>query len=71
MNYWKECIEEAFCDAKITLSHEKVDLVISWVEGAHENIGMATGSEHIPNPMSTEVDELKRKIKSRERRGSN
>lgn len=62
MDYWKECIEEAFCEAGITATDEQVNLVIEWVEGAHENIGMATGSECIPNPLESEVNELKRKL---------
>ncbi len=66
MEYWKECIEESFSEAGIVATEEQINLVVEWAEGAHENIGMATGSEHIPNPMSTEVDELKAKIKSLE-----
>ncbi len=62
MEYWNDCIEEAFCDAEITATKEQIATVVSWVDGAHENYGMASGSEHIPNPMNAEVDELKRKI---------
>ena len=64
MEYWKECIEEAFSENEITATDEQIKSVIEWVEGAHENIGMATGSDHIPNPANSEIDELKRKIKS-------
>lgn len=64
MEYWNDCIEEAFCDAGITATKEQISTVAWWVDGAHENYGTATGSEHIPNPMSSEVDELKRKIVS-------
>lgn len=66
MEYWKECIEEAFDEAGITATDEQITSVIEFVEGAHENIGMATGSEHIPNPMSSEVEDLKIKIKKLE-----
>jgi hypothetical protein len=64
MEYWSDCIEEAFCDAEITATKEQIATVVSWVDGAHENYGMASGSENIPNPMNAEVDELKRKIES-------
>ncbi len=66
MEYWKECIEEAFSENEIKATDEQIKSVIEWVEGAHENIGMATGSDFIPNPMNAEVDELKAKIKSLE-----
>jgi len=66
MNYWKACIEESFCDAGITATEEQINLVIDWVEGAHENIGMATGAECIPNPMESEVNEYKRKLEKLE-----
>ena len=62
MNYWKECIEEAFCEVGIEATNEQLNLVVEWVEGAHENYGMATGQEFIPNPMASEVNELKRKL---------
>jgi len=66
MEYWKECILEAFCDAGIEVTEEQINLVTGWVEGAHENYGMATGQECIPNPMESEVDELKRKLKKQD-----
>ena len=45
MDYWKECIEEAFEDAGITATQDQIDTVISWAEGAHENYGQATGND--------------------------
>ena len=59
MDYWKECISEAFEDAKITATTEQIDLVASWVEGAHDNYGMAHGHDCIPNPLRQELDETK------------
>tara|TARA_R110000764_G_scaffold132941_2_gene220847 strand:+ start:2298 stop:2606 length:309 start_codon:yes stop_codon:yes gene_type:complete len=64
MDYWTECIKESFSEAEIIATDEQIKTVIEWVEGAHENIGMATGSEHIPNPLNAEVDALERKIKT-------
>jgi len=63
MDYWEECIAEAFEDAGITATKEQIDTVASWVEGAHENYGMAHGYDAIPNPLESEIGELKRKHK--------
>ena len=62
MDYWKECIKEAFEDAKIEASDEQIDTVISWVEGAHENYSMANGYDCIPNPLETENKKLKKDL---------
>ena len=43
MDYWRECIAEAFEDAKIEATDEQINAVASWVEGAHENYGLFTG----------------------------
>lgn len=66
MDYWHECIAESFDDAGITATEEQIKTVASWVEGAHENYGMAFGHDCIPNPMETEVNELKKKIEKLE-----
>lgn len=62
MNYWNECISEAFDDAKIIATKEQIETVVSWVEGAHENYGMAHGHDCIPNPLQGENEDLKRKL---------
>lgn len=59
MDYWRECIEEAFEDAGIEATEAQKDTVASWVDGANENYGLASGSEFIPYPMSSEVESLK------------
>ena len=66
MEYWKGCIEEAFSENEISATDEQIKSVVEWVEGAHENIGMETGSEHIPNPANSEIAELKAKIRKLE-----
>ena len=66
MNYWEECIKEAFAECEIKANEQQVKDVIEWVEGAHENYGMATGEEVIPNPVNAEVEALKAKIKNLE-----
>jgi len=66
MDYWKECISEAFDDAGIVATEDQIETVASWVDGAHENYGMATGSDCIPNPMTSEVEELKARIRKME-----
>lgn len=62
MNYWEECLAEAFGDAGITATKEQIDTVASWVEGAHENYGMAHGYNCIPNPLQYENDTLRKKL---------
>jgi len=54
MNYWLECIEEAFDEAGIRATPEQIKSVTEAVEGAHEHYGMAHGHDCIPNPMETE-----------------
>lgn len=62
MDYWKECIAEAFEDAGIVASKEQIDTVASWAEGAHDNYGMAHGHDAIPNPLRQEVSALEKKL---------
>ncbi len=58
MDYWLECISEAFDDAKITATEDQINTVQSWIEGAHDNYSTATGGDCIPNPLKTEIKEL-------------
>ncbi|MEZ0208838.1 MAG: hypothetical protein ACAH17_01520 [Candidatus Paceibacterota bacterium] len=60
---WETTIKEAFEDANIQATSEQLDTVISWVVGMHENYGTYSGCEHIPNPLYTELDELKKQLK--------
>lgn len=60
MDYWEECVSEALEDAGISASKEQIDTITAWVEGAHDNYGMATGRDAIPNPMEDEVRRLSR-----------
>lgn len=62
MDYWKECISEAFEDAGIKATKEQIDTVASWVEGAHDNHSMSHGYDVISNPLEDENKELKRKL---------
>ncbi len=62
MNYWEECIKEAFEDSDIEATKEQIENVISWVEGANENYSLATGQECIPNPLEIENQELKKEL---------
>jgi len=63
MDYWKECIAEAFDDAGIVATQDQIGTVAYWVEGAHENYGMAFGHGCIPNPLVIENDKLKNDIR--------
>ena len=62
MDYWRECISEAFDDAKITATEEQIATVASWIEGAHDNFGLATGRDCIPNPQDTENKRLEEEL---------
>ena len=62
MNYWEECINEAFDEAGITATDGQVASVAEGVEGAFENYGLAHGYEAIPNPLHDEVRTLKKRL---------
>jgi hypothetical protein len=66
MSYWEDCILDAFEDAGITATKEQIDTVKGWVEGCHENYGMAHGHDCIPNPMISEVEKLNRELKKQQ-----
>ena len=48
MNYWEECITEAFDDTGIKATQEQIKIVASWIKSAHECYGMAN---IIPNQL--------------------
>jgi len=60
---WKETIEEAFAEAEIEATQDQMDTVISAAEGMHENYGLYSGSDCIPNPVHEENKDLKRKLR--------
>jgi len=64
MNYWNECIAEAFEDAGITATDEQINTVASWAEGAHDNYSMANGHDVIGNPVETQAQEELRTLKA-------
>ncbi len=64
IDYWKECITEAFEDAEIKATDEQIDNVTCWVEGAHDNYSLGTGEECIPNPLKLECENLKRELRA-------
>jgi len=62
MDYWKECVSEALCDAGIVASDEQIKSVAEFVEGAHDMYGEANGHHFIPNPVDEENKKLKREL---------
>lgn len=44
-NYWDVCIEEALGEIGINATPEQLKELVEWVEGGHENYGLATGVE--------------------------
>lgn len=69
MDYWEECIKEAFEDAKISASDEQIQNVIGWVESAYENHSMATGNDIVSanfiSDEKRELDELKKDLEKK------
>lgn len=65
MDYWKECVSEAFEDAGLEASDEQIDTVASWVEGAHDNYGMAHGHDVRRSPVETDKDRQIARISDR------
>lgn len=63
MNYWHECIVEAFDEIGIEATEEQIKYIVEAVNGAHENYGLATGRECIPNPLKEENVRLERELK--------
>jgi len=43
MGYWQECVYEALEDAGLKATDKQIETIAGWVEGAHDNYGMATG----------------------------
>ncbi len=63
MDYWQECVSEAFDEACIIATSEQIATVADCVQGSHENYGMAHGHDAILNPLQTENDNIKKKLK--------
>lgn len=63
MNYWQECVAEALDDAGVAATKEQIATITSWVQGAHENYGMAHGHDAIPNPLLEENARLGKALK--------
>ena len=61
--YWSECISEALEEAGIVATVEQKNAVAEFVEGAHENYGMAHGHDAIPNPLKADNDRLAKELK--------
>jgi len=66
VNYWRECISEAFDEVGITATQAQIDAVAEWVEGASENESTARGWDCIPDPMQEENARLRDEL-ARER----
>jgi len=66
MNYWEECIKESFEESGIKATDDQINNVASWVEGAHENYGLATGEDvwnaNFISDEARELTELKKSI---------
>ena len=70
MDYWEICIRECFDESSIVATEDQIKNVIAWVEGAHDNYGLATGldvanANHISDE-EIELNELKKQIRLKE-----
>lgn len=63
MDYWRECVDEAFADAGIEASEAQRENVAGWFESAHSNYGMAFGNPSAGERDRSEIDDLKRKLR--------
>jgi len=61
-DYWTDCIAEAFEDAGLVVTKEQLNIVASWVAGAHDNYSMSHGYDCISNPMREEIKSLEDKL---------
>ena len=64
MDYWKECISEAFEDASISATDDQIATVAYWAEGAHESFRQVHGHDCIPNPLWAENEQLTRELQA-------
>lgn len=62
-SYWEECIAEAAEECRATLTDEQITCIAGWVEGCHENYGMAHGHDVIPSHRELENARLKQQLK--------
>ena len=65
-DYWREALECALDGANIDMSKitpEQLDLATHSLMISRDQESMAFGYDHIPNPMGTEVSELKAKTR--------
>jgi len=63
MDYWTECISQAFDEANIITTDEQIDSVVEMVKHAHEMYGEAHGYDCIPNPLKEENIQLRKNLK--------
>jgi len=66
VDYWYECISEAFNEAGIVATKEQIKAVADDVKVAHENYGMAYGHDAIPNPRDADILRLKQQLREME-----
>ena len=70
MDYWAECISEAFDEVEIKATKEQIEYVAGCVEGAHENYSLATGEDivnaNFKSEAQIELERLKMEIEREE-----
>ncbi len=61
--YWVDVVVDALGDANMSATKEQIDIIASWIDGAHDNYGMYSGEECIPNPLKLENERLVNALK--------
>ena len=67
MEYWEETVKEALSELGISATEKQTSDLIEWIDGAHDNYGMAHGVASA-NWESDESKELKRLKAEEEKR---
>jgi hypothetical protein len=62
VSYWEEVVSIALEDAGIKATQAQIESIAGAVEVSHDNYGMAHGHDCIPNPATTELDSIKKKL---------
>jgi len=69
MNYWEECISDAFDQAGMTASMDQIEIVARLVKSGHDCYGMAHGNDSIRNPLESENKRLKLDLENERGKG--
>lgn len=58
-SYWEDTVAESLEEFGIKLTSDQLIYVCESIQISHEHYGMAHGYDHIPNPLETEIRNVK------------